>query len=587
MDFSGHIKRLFQPVVRPHSPTAELSARTGTCSKSKDFKWLETNIPCQKACPAGTDIPSYLTAIAEGKSDEAYHINLQDNVFPAVLGRVCSRPCESACRHGYEKLGDPVAICFSKRSAADFSSQDPVLIKPWFPPTGKRVAVVGSGVAGLSAARNLTLLGHKVTVYEKHNRPGGMLYQGIPEFRLPRKIIDREIHQIEALGIEIIYNTAIGQNAPLSDLIDRFDAVVMAVGTPKRNLLNIPGHELSGIKHGLDFLLEVNEKGLADIGKHVIVIGGGFTAMDCARTARRLGAQTTEWDLKILYRRSQKAMRVSPEELEDLHLEGIPLECRATPMAYIGKEGNVTGMRFQRTDTQEEFTIPADTVLLATGQFPDHSWERETADFRNREQDEKLFSAGDYAIGSSSLIEAIAHAKEIAEKVDFFLMGEKRLQKNVLIEDATETGRTRTMDDLPRQSMPKKPIDMRDLPSEVELGFDKDTAVSEASRCYRCHYKFEIDQDKCIKCDWCLKAKPRPECILMLKSIRHDDNGAVISWEETDYAREMNMIWINSDECIRCGACLKACPVDAINLQKVSLCSVPVINNTMPLEEDL
>lgn len=586
MDFTGQIKGLFTPPQRPHSLHAELSVRTGKGHDRKDFQWIETNIPCQKACPAGTDIPAYLTAIAEGDPDEAYRINLRDNVFPAVLGRVCSRPCEAACRHGYEGLGDALAICFSKRSAADFKSENRILLDPTFPPSGKRVAVVGSGVAGLAAARNLTLLGHRVTIYEKHSRPGGMLNQGIPEFRLPRHIIEREIGQITGLGVEIICNAEIGSDLLLSNLLEEFDAVVMAAGTLKPNLLNLPGHDLAGIHHGLDFLREVNETGTADIGRCVIVIGGGFTAMDCARTAQRMGVQTAQWDLKVLYRRSRNEMRVTPGELEELENERIPLECHATPLAYLGAEGNVAGMRFRRTETGEEFEVPADAVLLATGQFPDFSWAGDLVEIESIDLNSKLFAAGDYAQGATSLIDAIAHAKRVVLDVDCFLMGRTRMETSVRVENATETGRTREMDFIERQPMPTLPLPARDLPSEVERGYDTARTIEEAKRCYRCNYKFEIDQDKCIKCDWCLKARPRPECILMLKELKHDEEGRVVSWEATETVREMNLIWINSDECIRCGACIKACPVDAINLQKVSLCTEPIIQQHTGQLED-
>ena len=580
MDLSGQIKSLFKPQERPHPPNAELSVREGYGRAEKDFRWMETNVPCRKACPAGTDIPAYLTAIAEARYDEAYRINLRDNVFPGILGRICSRPCEAACRHGYAGLGEPVAICFSKRAAEEQADPKPVLLPAWYPPSGKHVAVVGSGVAGLTVARNLTLLGHRVTVYEKYARPGGMLNQAIPEFRLPRRIIDREIGQIAALGVEIICNTAIGTDLPLSRLLARFDAVVMAAGTLKPNLLNIPGQDLAGIRHGLDFLLEVNQTGKAEIGRRAIVIGGGFTAMDCARTARRLGTRIVQWDLKVLYRRSRDEMRITPGELEELEEEGIPLECHAIPCAYLGDRGQVTGMRFRNTQDDQIFDVPADTVLLATGQFPDTSWTGESDE--PAASDPKLFAAGDYAQGSTSLIDAIAHAKETVDRVDAYLMGAARMRPVIHVEPAQATGRTLDMDQVERQSMPTLAVSERDLSGEVEQGYDPAAARVEAERCYRCNYKFEIDQDKCIKCDWCLKARPRPECILMLKTITHDDEGCVVSWESTDNVREMNLIWINADECIRCGECLKACPVDAINLQKVSLHAEPSCTEESP-----
>ncbi|MCF7816695.1 MAG: FAD-dependent oxidoreductase [Kiritimatiellales bacterium] len=604
------------------SPTASLSVRTGKAAGAKDFQWLEKNIPCQKACPASTDIPAYLTAVHEGDHDAAYRINLRDNIFPAVLGRVCSRPCEAACRHGWEGLGEPVSICFSKRSAADFKNQDLVLMEPWFGSSGKTIAIVGAGPAGLTAARNLALLGHRVTVYEKHDKPGGMMNQGIPAFRLPRETIEKEIAQIAALGVDIVCNTEIGKTIQLAELTTNNDAVIMAAGTLLPNMLNLPGKELDGIRHGLDFLLEVNQTGSAKVGERVIVIGGGFTAMDCARTARRLGATTVqldeEWHQKALpgsilripkdlvnvwYRRSVDEMPITPGELDELENEHIPLECMVSPKAYIGKNGHVAAMQFIRTElgepdasgrrqpieiTGSEFEIEVDTVLLATSQFPDTSWIDESlapaltkengwlkGDGKHATEHKKIFAAGDFAEGANSLIQAIAHAKACARKVDTFLMGEERLKDVVVIEDVKKTGRKREMDWVGQQKMPTTPLTHRDLPTEVELGYDEQLSVTEAQRCYRCHYKFEIDQDKCILCDVCIKARARPECILQLKELRHDDEGRVVSWEVADTPHDIKMIWINEEECIRCNACLEVCPAYAITIQKVSLATEP------------
>ncbi|NKB23878.1 MAG: FAD-dependent oxidoreductase [Kiritimatiellae bacterium] len=594
-----------------------VSILKGYAHQPKDFDWLEKNIPCQQGCPAKTDIPGYLSAIYKGQYDLAYRINLKDNVFPAVLGRVCSRPCEDMCRHGWEGLGDSVAICFSKRSAADLTDKDPVVMDPWYPPTDKKVAVVGSGVAGLAAARNLALMGHSVTLYEKHNKPGGMMNQGIPKFRLPWETTDREVQQIQGLGIDIICNTEIGKNISLQHLIDKHDALVMAAGTFRPNILDLPGKELKGIRHGLDFLLESNETDHATIGEHVVVIGGGFTAMDCARTAKRLGAKMIHIESKkdeevvpgsilyakkdsvsVSYRRSVNEMLVTPGELDELKHEGIPMEFMVSPKAYIGEDGHVKAMQFIRTELGEpdasgrrrpvdvpgsEFEVPADTVLLATGQFPDTAWIDDCLkpDLVDTDQwlksgklqktaHHKIFIAGDFATGALTLIDAIAHAKDAAREVDTFLMGKQRMIDVAIVEDAEATGRIREMDEVPRQEMPARPLEQRDLTGEVETGYDQTRAIDETQRCYFCHYKYEIDTDKCIYCDWCIKAKPRPNCIIKVRSLDYDDKNRIVGWQEAKTSEDTNMIWINQEDCIRCNACVEACPVDCISLQKVS-----------------
>ena len=259
-----------RPSIQPHAGTAnprlaeeDLGAAREASEPTREVQWIEPVIPCQSACPAHTRIPEYLAAVARGEFDAAYKINLQDNVFSAVLGRVCARPCEAACRHGRPSQGEPLAICFSKRAAADFFAGDPVTLAPLFDqPTGKRVAVIGAGVAGLTVARELARCGHTVTVLEKHVRPGGMLNQGIPAFRLPRNIVDREIEQVRRCGVEIRSGVEVGKDVTLTDLLAQHDAVVLAGGTLRRNRLDLPGGDLAGIRHGLDFLLEVNEQRL-------------------------------------------------------------------------------------------------------------------------------------------------------------------------------------------------------------------------------------------------------------------------------------------------------------------------------------
>ncbi len=575
-----------------------LSKLRGYANQPKDFNWVKKSIPCQAACPAGTDVPAYLSAIYQGDYDRAYRINLWDNVFPAVLGRVCARPCESACRHGWPGLGQSVAICWSKRSAADLKSQEPVVLDPLYGPSGKRIAVIGAGVAGLAAARNLSLLGHRVVVFEKHDTPGGMMNQGIPEFRLPRDIIDLEIEQVRRAGVEIRCNVEIGKELSIRSLVEDYEAVIIAAGTLKPNVLELPGNRLAGIRHGLDFLLEVNETQQATgFGQQVIVIGGGFTAMDCARTAWRLGPES----VRVMYRRGQSEMLITPGELEELGHEGIPMEFFVSPMAYVGDaNGRVRTMRFIRTQLGEpdasgrrrpveipgsEFEVPCDTVLLATGQFPDTCWIDEEfhsllvgeGDWLNTSgsavtDHARIFVAGDFATGARTLIDAIGHAKECVRRVDRFLMGEERLLEVVEVTDAPQgSGRIREMDRVPRKTIPIIPVETRQLTAEVETGYDEDTSVDEVQRCYMCHYKYEIDIDKCIYCEWCLKAKPRPDCIVRVKELSYDQAGVITGFERAQSTEETKMIYINQEDCIRCNACVDACPVDCISVQKVSI----------------
>ena len=580
---------------------AALTQEIGYADQPRDFHWLAKNIPCQQACPANTDIPEYLAAIARGDFSHAYRVNLADNVFPAVLGRVCSRPCEPVCRHGWEGLGEPVAICFSKRSAADFEGQSPIVLPPMFKATGKSVAVVGSGVAGLAAARNLALCGHTVTVFEKHSHPGGMLNQGIPVFRLPRDIIDKEVRQVELTGVEIICNTEIGRTIDFDTLVRDYDVVILAAGTLHPNILTLPGRTLPGIRHGLDFLLEVNVTGLGEIDGDVIVIGGGFTAMDCARTALRLNVRSVQ----VYYRRSRDEMLVTEEELIELEREGIPIEYKVTPSRYTGmsqaRVDNVTFIRTRLGDVDTSgrrhpieisgsgFDVPVSAVLLATGQFPDTSWIQGTykdilvgndhwliSGKSTSTAHEKIFVAGDFALGATTLIDAIGHAKQCARDVDAFLMGEERLIDIAYIEDAPTTGRDPASNSIRRHLMPTVPLEERTLTAEVELGYKIKDGMQEALRCYLCHYKYEIDNDLCIYCDGCLRVMPVDNCIVKVSNLEYDDKDRIVGYDRSTSSMDYNLLYIDQNECIRCGACADVCPVDCIPIQKISRKTVPM-----------
>lgn len=572
---------------------------------AQDFAWLDRNIPCRTSCPAGTDIPGYLEAVYQGRYADAYRINLRDNVFPGILGRVCSRPCEDACRHGREGNGDPVAICFSKRAAADHMAELPARLEPVFASSGRRVAVVGAGVGGLAVARELALLGHRITVFEKHTRPGGMLNQGIPAFRLPRDLIDREIGQITALGVEVRCGVHVGKDIALDRLAAEHDAVVLAAGTLKPNPIDVPGAALAGVEHGLAFLLAVNEAGRREVGRNVAVIGGGYTAMDCARTALRLGARVT-----VYYRRQRADMVVLPGELEEFLAEGGTLVNEAAPLELVGENGRVAGIRFARTSSTGRqtdgrsgfvisagagFAVEADQVILAIGQRPETGWIDAALAPRLVGGDGWLasgsghatalgnvFVAGDFALGATTLIRAIGHAKQCARGVDRFLTGRERLRERIAVGPAVHskspvagtTGRTAAMNTIPIHPMPVLPPQARGFEAEVETGYAPTEARAEASRCYLCHYKFEIIDTRCVLCDECIKVKPVPDCIVEIAGLTRDDESRITGYlpvaaGQTD-SLYYNRLWIDQDKCVRCGQCEAVCPVNAITIQKVT-----------------
>lgn len=515
-----------------------------------------------------TDIPGYIQAIMQGDYEKAYAINRNDNVLPSILGRVCHRPCEPACRHGRDGLGDSVAICHLKRSAADFGLKpvDVEIVK-----NGKTVSIIGAGPSGLAAANDLALKGYSVTIFEQYKEAGGMLRYGIPQFRLPYEIVAQDIKSITDLGVEIKTGVRVDSSDGFAGLRQGHDAVILAGGCQLPRKSDLPGEDADGFFWGLDYMMAANEE--KEIGRYnkVIVIGGGFTAVDCTRMALRLGAE----EVILAYRRTKSDLRVSLHEVDAMDAEGIKFEFLASPVDVTTKEGKITGVTFVQNSINKEraiqpipgseFTLDADCVILAIGQ-------EEEGDLLSDEekQSDNFFIAGDFRNGASTVIQAAADGRKVAREVHKQLSGINGYQDVVEIEHVKDTGRIRDWDFIPRQVMPEIPLNERhEKNREVETGLGKELAEQEARRCYLCFYNFQIDIDRCIYCLKCIDVMP-VNCIKMASDITVDEQGD-IRYLETKMWSETQAIVIDNDECIRCGNCVRACPVDCISISKYSL----------------
>ncbi|HUT55370.1 MAG TPA: FAD-dependent oxidoreductase [bacterium] len=564
----------------------------------RDLGWIAENIPCQAACPALTNVPGYIRTIFEERYGRSYELNRFVNLLPGVLGRICSRPCEPACRHGWEGNGEPVAICRLKRSAADLKPLGHRITEEMFGPSGKSVAVVGSGPAGLGAAHDLAILGHKVVMFESLAEPGGMLRYGIPAFRLPRDVLATEIGNLLRLGVDLHCNTRVGKDVDIEDLMKQHDAVILAAGTLKPNRIKMPGAGLPGVYTGLEFMMRVNAGEKIAVGDVVHVIGGGYTAMDCARTAMRLGARRAI--INVLG--TEDFLQVEKHELFEVKLERGEVRGLVSIQAVLGKD-RVEGVRFKRNRLGgflpngerdgipiegSDFEEPAGAVILAIGQQPDAEFigagvnkserGRPTADPKTFMTSRPgLFLAGDFMTGAATIIKAIASGRRTAWKADEYMMGRQR-KKLVTRHEKAGILRERSWDFIARQEAPTlKPAErgQGDGFGEVEQGYDSAPAREESKRCYLCYLKFEIDVGRCIYCRWCIDVAPK-DCIKLARGVKFKEDGSYAGIEATEDWREVAAIAIDNKECIRCGACLKICPVQCIDVVKVELIEQPV-----------
>jgi formate dehydrogenase (NADP+) beta subunit len=519
-------------------------------TKLVDLDWLESNFPCMQACPVHTQAGRYVSLIAEGRYEEAYRYARIPNPFASICGRVCGHPCEAVCRRG--EFDSPISIRALKRFVTEGfgpESRNPIDVFSEKPRVkhAEKVAVIGSGPAGMSAAHDLALLGYPVTVFEAAAVPGGMMHLGIPEYRLPRDVLQAQIREILDLGPVLKLNMRLGRDFSLEDLKRQgYKSILMAFGLHRSRDLNLPGHELDGVVKGIDFLLNVNLGYRFEVGKSVVVIGGGNVAIDVARSAMREqqkmaveglpnGLTSSEMDVamkefmdvsraalrmgarevQLVCLESRAEMPASEEEIEEGLLEGMKLRPSLGPKQFVGQDGKLTGLevihcvsvfdenkRFSPKFAEgTESVIPCDTVILAIGQSSDTSFLTPADGVGTTRQGTLkinpdtlmttapgIFAAGDIAFGPRLIINAVADGKKAAIEIDKYLRGPewKPKPKFVQITVLDHHEMAARYDEYSRLAVPTLPIDRRTGLAEVETGFTEQQAREEASRCLKC-----------------------------------------------------------------------------------------------------
>jgi len=481
--------------------------------------------PCRAACPAGVNVQAYVALASQGKFEEALETIRRDIPFPAVCGRVCFHQCERECERA--KVDDPIAINALKRFVADYELKKERREPKPIPVTQEeRVAIVGSGPCGLTAACELVRKGYSVTVFEALPEPGGMLRFGIPDYRLSKENLDAEVDFIRTLGVNIETNTCIGKDLSLEDLSRKgYKAIFIAIGAQKSRRLDIEGEDLEGVMHALDFLREVNLHMKVTLGKKVVIIGGGNVAIDAARTAIRLGAKETY----TLYRRSKDEMTANSEEVEQAEKEGMKISFLVSPKRIIGEDGRCTGVELVRMKLGEpdasgrrrpiviegsQFVMDADTIIVAVGESSDTSFLPKELKVDNRgtitvdpvtlqTNIPYIFAGGDSTAGPATVVDAIAAGREAAISIDRYLKGlDLKLGRGEKARRVEAVSKERVPKKA-RQAMPLLPVDQRiGNFREIELGFTEEMAVEEAKRCLSCGGCSE-----CLECEKVCKAE--------------------------------------------------------------------------------
>jgi formate dehydrogenase beta subunit len=496
-----------------------------------DASWLQCNIECQEACPVGTNCRGYLNLAAEGRFEEGYILSREPNPVAAMCSYVCSAPCERACRRG--DIDRPLAIRAMKRFLVEWHEASGIPdVMPPITPRAERVAVVGAGPAGIAVARELATRGYQITVYDSLPFGGGTMLIGVPAFRLPREAIEMDVRLVERLGVQFVFDTTVGIDIPFEDLQRDFDAIAITAGAMNPVYLDVPGADLEGVKYGIDFMKLANLGQELEVGRNVVVIGGGYTAMDCSRTSLRYGAE----NVTIAYRRTRSELVVDEEELGETEREGVNLEFLVSPIELIGEDGKLTGVRFIRNKLGEpdasgrrspvpiegsEFVVPADTVIPAVSQAADLTFLPVEASFEVNRGRIKVdpatyatnvrgvFACGDFVTGPTTLIESAGHGKKAAYAIDRYLDGrtDVTVSPNVKITSSWRHEMPEFYDVLPRQHIPMVQLETR-MPSTdptvnfttpVELGYDATAAVAESTRCLMCNYNIWFDPFRCVR----------------------------------------------------------------------------------------
>jgi NADPH-dependent glutamate synthase beta subunit-like oxidoreductase len=574
-------------------------------------------VDCQWACPAHTPVPEYIRLIAAGRYADAYMVNWESNVFPGILGRTCDRPCEPACRRGRveENNGDkpePVAICRLKRVAADFKGDVRARMpQPATQRNGKRIACVGAGPSSLTVARDLAPLGYHVTIFEADPKAGGFMRTQVPRFRLPEEVIDEETGYILDLGVEFVGGRRIESMKSL--LAQGYDAVFVGSGAPRGRDLDLPGRAeaTANIHVGLDWLANVYFGHVTTIGKRVLVLGGGNTAMDCCRSARRLGGA----DVKVIVRSGFDEMKASPWEKEDAQHEGIPILDYRVPKAFVHEGGRLTGMTFEKVraeydDKGRRRLVPTgepdehfdcDEVLIAVGQENAFPWIERDAGIAFDEWgmplvDKTTFQSslpnvlfgGDAAFGPKNIIWAVAHGHAAAISIDKLLHGEDTRerpdpmvqlisQKMGIHEWSYDNAVSPDERFVVPWSEAAKKLDS--ISTEVELGFDPLTAFKETQRCLNCDVQTVFTRDKCIECDACVDICPT-DCITFTANadepeLRKHLTAPALNTTQDLYVSEplktLRVMVKDEDVCLHCSLCAERCPTGAWDMQKFLL----------------